>query len=273
MLEKWQNSTLFESDLDAYPSSMESESGSMEIESEVWAGTAKYGDHFSLTSGDLAFFEEGVLHNSHGPAISRSNGDAEYWLWGVRYEDYESYSEDAAVARSLEEDFAPLRTVFDGHEHRVAPVLSNFANGEQRSTINGSLHDIAGPAIYGPADYEGYYSDGLAHREDGPAVVASTTTKAWAKNGIISREDGPAIEFSNGVQWYIKDGKFHRTDGPAVVGGSKDEYWVDGKQMTEDEFNEMKTLSEPSSEDSSSYQTYFWHVGCARTACRPAPLP
>jgi hypothetical protein len=63
----------------------------------------------------------------------------------------------------------------------------------------------------------------------------------------LHREDGPAYEASEGLKgsrfiakaWYI-NGKRHRINGPAIEWyGSRKEWWVDGKHLTEAEFNEL----------------------------------
>ena len=43
-----------------------------------------------------------------------------------------------------------------------------------------------------------------------------------------------------GIQSYRNAyGKLHRTDGPAVIDGDRLEWWADGKEYTEAEFNEL----------------------------------
>jgi len=62
--------------------------------------------------------------------------------------------------------------------------------------------------------------------------------KEWWLNNLLHREDGPAIEHINGDREYYLNGTRHRTDGPAIIFKNKTyfEYWVDGKQLTEQEF-------------------------------------
>jgi hypothetical protein len=52
-------------------------------------------------------------------------------------------------------------------------------------------------------------------------------------------EDGPAIMGTQYSIWFI-NGRRHREDGPAVIyhNGST-EYWLYGKYLTEEEFNEV----------------------------------
>lgn len=62
--------------------------------------------------------------------------------------------------------------------------------------------------------------------------------------GHAHRLDGPAIQYHSGCNqghraWYLH-GKRHRLDGPAVIKAWTQckEYWIEGKQYTEEEFNE-----------------------------------
>ena len=52
------------------------------------------------------------------------------------------------------------------------------------------------------------------------------------------RVDGPAVEYPNGdSEWWL-NGKRHREDGPAVVWKTLHQYYIHGKHLTFDEFNE-----------------------------------
>ena len=60
----------------------------------------------------------------------------------------------------------------------------------------------------------------------------------WYVEGKLHREDGPAYTagWEDRKVWYQK-GKIHRTDGPAIEAGF-DKYWfLNNRQVTEDEFN------------------------------------
>ena len=62
------------------------------------------------------------------------------------------------------------------------------------------------------------------------------------KNYKLHRKDGPASEWPNGNKFWYQNGKLHREDGLARVWcrSGPCEYYVDGVQMTVDEFNEWK---------------------------------
>ena len=63
--------------------------------------------------------------------------------------------------------------------------------------------------------YYKYPNYTVRHRLDGPAYI-SGGYRAWYKDGLRHREDGPAIEYTGG-------------------GG---EWYLHGKQLSEEEFNE-----------------------------------
>jgi len=69
-------------------------------------------------------------------------------------------------------------------------------------------------------DMRWFDDENRLHREDGPAFI-------WkAGHGIVAY----------GHAW-CKRGKLHRMDGPAVeIEGKQSEWWVDGRQLTEEEF-------------------------------------
>ena len=75
------------------------------------------------------------------------------------------------------------------------------------------------------------------HREDGPAVEWDCGSEEWFWNGVRHRTDGPACTFNEGsTEWYI-NGKLHREDGPAFVWGEDAQWWLEGKEYTEEQFN------------------------------------
>ena len=97
-----------------------------------------------------------------------------------------------------------------------------------------------------------YYKDGTIskdyhhyktlHREDGPAVIYSFGAQYWYINGKLHREDGPAMISASGVKtWYV-NGKQHRLNGPAVefTDSKQDEYWIEGSNMTKEEWEDYK---------------------------------
>ncbi len=53
--------------------------------------------------------------------------------------------------------------------------------------------------------------------------------------GEIHRDDGPAIE--NGEhKYFYKNGRRHNLNGPACIGQYQNEYWIDGKKYSEEEW-------------------------------------
>lgn len=80
--------------------------------------------------------------------------------------------------------------------------------------------------------------NGDYHREDGPAqIFHEGGVKNYWNRGKLHREDGPAVIHDTGNFVYIVNGLIHRIDGPAAHFGSKDFWYIDGKQYTEEEYN------------------------------------
>jgi hypothetical protein len=91
-----------------------------------------------------------------------------------------------------------------------------------------------------------WYINGVLHRENGPACVvtcSSTRDEVWYSHGLIHRTGGPAITRTSFdckcERWYKRD-KCHNLKGPSVVITRANrvrsvEYFVDGRQVTEDE--------------------------------------
>ena len=60
-------------------------------------------------------------------------------------------------------------------------------------------------------------------------------TQRWYKNGLKHRCGGPAIEYANGRKcWFVND-KRHRLDGPAIEHCGYKEWYIDDKQVTEEQ--------------------------------------
>ena len=113
------------------------------------------------------------------------------------------------------------------------------------------------------------YRNGLLDNENGHAREEPDGSKYWFRNGLRHRIDGPAIEHPDGTKVWFQNDLLHNIDGPAIIGyigfydkgdfygvfykdgvlGYKDEstlelvekgwyeeYWVNGKRLTEEEF-------------------------------------
>ena len=52
----------------------------------------------------------------------------------------------------------------------------------------------------------------------------------------LHRIDGPPIPTGDYKEW-VEDGKLHRLDGPAVIDGNYREWHINGKPLSEAEFN------------------------------------
>lgn len=155
----------------------------------------------------------------------------------------------------------------DGKRHREGDQPSvDSPSGEKYYHQNGVLHRDDGPAILYMDGTEEYWQKGLRHRDTGPAVVGPERREWWQRGERFRADDLPVVEtegdefeeacdmwmvgdklhrennlpaviYEGGkMSWWL-DGKRHRTDGPAVVDNGVEEYWIDDKQLSEEEFH------------------------------------
>jgi len=82
---------------------------------------------------------------------------------------------------------------------------------------------------------------------------------------VIVSEDGAK-------RWYVGD-KLHNEDGPAVerLYGRNDEWWIDGKQITEREFNSLFRQDDPGF-NLADYDDRWYHIGKLHREGSPAIL-
>jgi hypothetical protein len=85
---------------------------------------------------------------------------------------------------------------------------------------------------------------GELHREDGPAIEWDDGSKEWWVNGKLHRDYYPTIERPDGYRGWFRDGKRHREDGPAIENGNSKSWYIDGVELTENEFNARKMAME-----------------------------
>lgn len=90
-----------------------------------------------------------------------------------------------------------------------------------------------------------YWRDenGKLDRDGGPAFVGRDGTLWWYTHGKLDRDGGPALEYAGGTKEWFRKGVKHNLYGPAVDYSGDDslwdmdnEWWVDGKKYTEEEF-------------------------------------
>lgn len=164
---------------------------------------------FVLYTHDVAVFNDGFLHNAYGPAIVRSDGNIEYWLWGMKLSKVD-YDRFVLQAREIEPAIGGAEMIYQDNK---LSLLFLGANEYERSW-NDDEHSFS-------------------------YVKNLNGTKVWSVDGTISKDDGPAIVFADGRQWYLKDGKFDRRDGPAIDSGAVNKpssFWINGRQISAPEY-------------------------------------
>jgi hypothetical protein len=60
------------------------------------------------------------------------------------------------------------------------------------------------------------------------------------QRGRFHCEEGPAIVYADGSASYYKHGLRHRLDGPACLWLKDKKWFIDGVELTEEEFNEYR---------------------------------
>ena len=87
-------------------------------------------------------------------------------------------------------------------------------------------------------------AEGEYHRTAGPAVVTHTGEQHWFQNGVPHRTDGPAVIYSNGALLWYRNGVLHRTDGAACILNGIRYWFLNGEEVSEEEFNRRIALGE-----------------------------
>lgn len=100
-----------------------------------------------------------------------------------------------------------------------------------------------------------WYQEGIISRDDGPSeIFGDNRGTIWRKDGLIHREDGPAIistthiiklktpnvSIEPNTLVYAINGKFHNWYGPAYFNNHRQEWWINGVQYSEIDFNKLQ---------------------------------
>jgi hypothetical protein len=102
---------------------------------------------------------------------------------------------------------------------------------------SGKLHRTDGPAREWSNGSKEWHVNGKLHRIGAPAVEWADGTRQWWFKGKLHRIGGPAVEYADGAKEWWVDGKRHNTDGPAIKWDGIARWFVNGRELTEEEFN------------------------------------
>jgi hypothetical protein len=69
-------------------------------------------------------------------------------------------------------------------------------------------------------------------------VVDSGYKELRNEDGRLHCLDSPAIEWSTGLKMWCVNGKLHRFNGPAIERHEYREWYVDGKKLTKEQFDQ-----------------------------------
>lgn len=176
----------------------------------------------------IVWYQNGVIHNDHGPAFIRKGGGFD------------------AITQWYKNGLI--------HNDDGPAMITKTTSGKWTKEWyqNGELHrDGDEPAIINSENEKHWYKGGQLHRDgDKPAIEIKDAHK-WFINGQPHRENGPAARsvgknLEPWEQWY-RNGKLHREDGPAIKDAKikgyyrdpGEQWWIDGNQLTKDEFDKF----------------------------------
>ena len=69
-------------------------------------------------------------------------------------------------------------------------------------------------------------------------VDSDGTVRYYNTQGKIHRVHGPAVEYSDGFRAWYQNGRLHRLDGPAVETNGGRAWYINGKALTEAEWQQ-----------------------------------
>jgi len=89
-----------------------------------------------------------------------------------------------------------------------------------------------------------YDDEGNLHSMfDEPAVILESGEQKWYYKGLLHREEKPAVQIPGYENQYYEMGQKHRMNGPAIESIDGEEYWINGNQITKEQFNLNKKLT------------------------------
>ena len=80
-------------------------------------------------------------------------------------------------------------------------------------------------------------AEGQLHRTHGPAIIHPDGEEHWYQNGVLHRIGGAAITYSSGTKAWYRNGVLHRTDGAACILNGIRYWFLNGEEVSEEEFN------------------------------------
>ena len=203
------------------------------------------GPAIEYADGGKEWYVEGKLHRLDGPAIEWAGGTKEWYIKGKQM---------------TKQQFNKWRLKHNPIKESRAENLKQLASMEVpiESGVGYDVYKIKDGYRYEYAAGDIYYlnNNKAIHRIGGPAVIHRNGDYSWQINEKFHRVDGPAVRFTdeNGnvkFLWYVND-MLHRVDGPAIEwsDGHK-EWYVNGKEMTEEQFNQWRAENNPIKESRS----------------------
>lgn len=144
--------------------------------------------------------------------VEKASLDLQTFTWAYTYNQYGVTREDITGEKPKVKKFNEKISNKDYETMSFDEIYKEYKDGDKDSEGN-TFYIVNKPNTIN-INYKAWYDqDNLPHKDDGPARVYSNNTKMWFKHGKIHREDGPAY-----IQANIK------------------RYYLDGKNISEEEF-------------------------------------
>ena len=178
----------------------------------------------------------GYLHNECGPAVIRPDGKQEWYVNGIRYE--KEIFDDLSFER-ISKDGTFMRCDSQGRLHNLFKPACEL-NGVQHWFKHGVRHYHKGPAVVKPNGENQWWVEGTQYTQLEFEDFSFGECGYWFDyKGYLHHRRAPA--FDNGtIKLYFVHGVRHSLTGPAYehANGHK-EWWIEGKQYSEEEFNKI----------------------------------
>lgn len=212
-------------------------------------------------TGAYEWFLNGARHRTDGPARRLDDGTEEYWVHNTRL----SKEEFDEIGKSIKYELWIDRVVWkkDNQIHRDGdePAAVWFdGSTEYIKNGNGRREDAPrfiranGARWYGTFYEDGSWLKNLNNSNPGYQITRFVdpnnhfnSAMEFRMEGVLHREeDKPAIIRDSGTKEWYCHGERHRVNGPAIRhhwDAEKDEYWLDGKQYSKQEWLKERKLA------------------------------
>lgn len=130
----------------------------------------KNGKYFENSA--TAYYENGVLHRTDGPAIDRGYGTGEW------YKEGKLHREDGPAVDNIIDKVAPFADYFY-HSRRLEWYKEGKLHNDNAPAAVQTFFDVSQKVV---GTSQEWYKEGQRHREEGPAIERTTGQNEWFLN-------------------------------------------------------------------------------------------